>query len=212
MRSDDADVCYWNWRELRPHLSAVWSALDAEAAALHGSPIQAHVWTFPAARTLDEVRALVAAADSRYTGVKLVMAVRRPNAVGMLASDNSRGALMSTLGAIRLAAGISMWQLLADVASAIDPGAHNEAALSYLDDLAASTNAIPGEADQSEVPKVLSRYYGSRLKSDDSQKRPWTFIDFVQHVVARAPTNSTDEQILRWLKVQSPDRVRTART
>lgn len=205
MRSNDADVCYWNWQDLRPHLRAVWSALDAEATARHGSPIQAHVWTFSRARTLEEVRSLVEAADARYSGGKLIIAVRRPDAAGMLASDKPRGALLSTLGVLRLARGISMWQLLVDVHAVVDPSATNEAVLCHLDDLAASLGATPGRSDPTEVPKLLSRYYGSQLTYDDPEKRPWSFIEFLHEVVEQAPRDPSDEQFLAWLKIQSPD-------
>ena len=87
MRVDDADVCYWNWQELRVHLIQVWSALDAESTERNGRPIQAHVWTFSKQRTLDEVIDLVEAADRRLPNLELLQGVRRPDAAGMVAAN-----------------------------------------------------------------------------------------------------------------------------
>lgn len=200
MRVDDADVCYWNWREIRAHLLTVWGALDAEASERHGRPIQAHVWTFSKDRTLKEVLDLVAAADARRPDIEMIATVRRPDAAGMVAGNKPRGALASTLGVLHAAEELSMGQVISRVLDGFDVSATNESLLDHLDRIA--DGGMGAQPDTSEIPKLLSRYFGETVEA-----RRWTFAEFLAHVIGSSRAGLNDAELLDWLKLQSPEQV-----
>lgn len=203
MRSDDADVCYWNWRSLRTQLREVWSALDAEASARCGRPIQAHVWTFSRERDEPEVLDLLHAVDRHLADLPLLSAVRRPDAAGMMASDKPRGAISSTLGVLHVAMDLPLPQVIIRVLDGLDSTSSNEALLDRLDELAARAGCVPGEPDPSELPKLLCRYYGDGL-----EERRWTYTEFLGHVHQHSWAGQTDDSLLEWLRSKSPEPVR----
>lgn len=198
MRVDDADVCYWNWRGVRAHLLTVWGALDAEASARHGRPIQAHVWTFSKDRTFEDVLSLVAAADERLPEIQMITPVRRPDAAGMVAANKPRGALASTLGVLHSATGASMGQVISRVLDGFDVSAQNESFLDHLDSIA--NGGLGAQPDNSEIPKLLSRYFGETVED-----RRWTFAEFLAHVIDSSREGLDDNDLLGWLRLQSPE-------
>ncbi len=204
MQVDDADVCYWNWREIRAHLLTVWGALDAEASERHGRPIQAHVWTFSKDRTLEEVLDLVAAADERRPDIEMIETARRPDAAGMVAANKPRGALASTLGVLHAADEQSMGRVISRVLDGFDVSEPNESFLDHLDRLA--NHGVAARSDASEIPKLLSRYFG-----ETGEERGWTFAEFLAHVIEHSRAGLNDNELLAWLKLKSPDQVTRAR-
>jgi len=200
MRTDDADVCYWNWRSLRAQLLTVWGVLDAEASARQGRPIQAHVWTFSRQRTEAEVLDLLGACDHLLADLPLIAAVRRPDAAGMISPDKPRGALSSTLGVLHIARGVPMAQVITDVLDGCQMTATNEVLLDHLDAIASQRCCIPGRSDRSAIPKLLCRYFGDAL-----DERGWTYTQYLAHVMEHNWAGSSDHKLADWLTSKSPD-------
>jgi hypothetical protein len=211
MAADDADVLYWNWREMRAHLLTVWRALDEEASARNGRSVQAHVWTFSRSTTLRDVRALVAAADRRYTGGPLILGRRRR---GIDSAYKAAGAICSTLGVLRTAHGISTREILDLSLQQISEATSDEMALCMLDDYAFQLGAEGRVPRPREMVKVLNRYYtelSSKVAADSDGVTPqWGFVPFVRDIVKHTREDIDDEALLAWLKERSPDHPRAA--
>jgi len=211
MRPDDADVCYWNWKGLRANLSSIWAVLDQEATVRNGKTIQAHVWTFSKDRTIDEVLSLIEAADTQLEACEVMTAARRPEPVSMIAADRPRGALMSTMGVLHVALAAPMTEVLAQVLTRVPLGATNESSLGVLDEFARELDAIPGSSDKSLIPRVMSRYFGSRPVTDGGMDHGWSFREFLVHLTEVTAPSAPDDGLLVRLRELSPEPTKSAK-
>lgn len=206
MLPDNADVCYRNWLELRVHLRNVWSALDAEATHRYGRRIQAHVWALLHERTPREVSELVAAAQSRFIGGELLIALPRPTMSKVPASDKCRGSLCITVELVRQMRGVSSAEVLADAVEGTSTGSSDEDVLRWLDSM------VPDEHDQepepTEIPRALSRYYGVQLSLAGTDSPPVTFRQMANEMLGHWSSTPTDDQLLAWILERAPETTR----
>jgi hypothetical protein len=198
MRADDADVCYWNWMELREHLTLVWAALDKEATRRHERPIQAHVWALQEGRTLDQVVDLVRSASGSYTGGNLLTAVRRPKTSS---NDKIRSVLCTTMSIVASAQSSPMRAFINEVLIGTPESSTDEEVLLYLDSKAQNAQALEADFAIGRIPRLLSGYFAAEreLVAGDPLAEQLTFRRFLSHLATQSAAHLSDEELTDWI-------------
>jgi DNA polymerase III epsilon subunit-like protein len=200
MDPEDADVCYWNWKELREYLSVVWATLDRVATSRHGASIQATAWSYPAERNLSEVMELLNEAAEARPELEAVQAHRRPRAA-MTGVNKPRGAIATTLGLLQETRSDTFASLIHEVAGAVPADSLNEDLLLHIESMlnaaVTPTDPVRRKASLSPVPKLLSSYFG---EPQSEMQQAWTnFAGFLHHVSLNNGPEVSDTDLVGWL-------------
>jgi hypothetical protein len=211
MSAEDADVCYWNWRELRPYFIELWANLDLEASRLAGRPMKAVVWAYPEDRTVEQVLDLLSAVDEALGSSTILSGERRPIPSGMISGNKIRGALSTTIGVLAVATASRVNDVIRQVLDATEAGAADEALLSHLDDRVGLADEAHETRDTGVVSKTLSRYslHLAKEVAAVTDTRQWTYRDFLEHLVSAERAGMSDHELGQWMTAQIRERAST---
>jgi hypothetical protein len=200
---DNADVTYWNWRELRLLFATVWEALDAyvKEAKIGSGPAVLELSRIDATPAV--IKQAVGGARKVFPSLDSIVAQKRPSARNVINPGKVDHAIANTLAVMVASSGLPYGEYLDAIRQF--GGSSDEDSLAYLDsivdELSFNRSAIDKE---SWIPRELLRARNAiRIKTGDEAMSLKSFL--VQLDSSNNLTSITDASLLGRLLIIAPE-------
>jgi len=197
--AENADVAYWDYKNLREFLSEIHQLMNLELSKRMGRNFNAVAWAHDPNRTEAEVLELFAKLQNEHPDLVVPsVAVKRPSARLMVQNKRVEAAIANTM-AVLVENGSEYGDLLDQCA---DLDLSNEELLDFLDSKVMKSNANRLKCDnQSNIPRnIVSNYFKYREQVFKNDSKYPTMCGFL---AALAESNNfsgnTDETIINRL-------------
>lgn len=208
MKEEDSIYMYWEWRQLRTSLGAMWSEFDAAASKFAGRTTSIISVCSRPELTVNDLFSLFQLIDAKNLEA-FPIAVRRPtkSEAQVRFTGKRLGAILMTLGIVAEATKSGFGDLLSSVSVATDDEIQ---LLDHLDGLVRREIGNPIEASPPShvvVLRALGRAYEAmnqtRMSEDITE---FNFCEFLRETEATANWSGlTDQTVLRRLLVMAPE-------